>query len=392
MVCSVPLKENRTIVHFMPCCAIHSVGGNTVMHRLDRLREILRHRGLQNSILHGLRRLLAYRNITLFGPDMIRINPMSAICNHRCSMCWLQTIPEDTRKNLIRQDQHDRMNAPDYDRIFRNMPAGLREVNVVGGGEPLLHPEIHTILRSIKRNGFRGSLITNGTNLTPELAETLVDIRWDLVRISVSAGDRDTYRLVQGVDRFDRLIRNIRILNRFRSANPPPRMHLSVFHVLQRDNISNPAPLFGIAEQMEADSIEFDPLIPLNPDLALSRDELATAIEELPKTAARSPVPSNLSEIVSTFRKQLEVNDTRTAFIPARRCSVGYDQCFIHANGDVYPCCFSDEKMGNLKSTSFREIWHGKQFKAFRRRLMSGKFAYYCIEKQCSLPGVLLNR
>ncbi len=307
------------------------------MNHLDRFHEILRHRGMRNSAIHGIRRMLAYRNITLFGPDMIRINPMSAICNHRCSMCWLQTIPEDTRKNLIRQDQHERMNAPDYDRLLRSMPAGLREVNVVGGGEPLLHPEIHSIFRSIKRRGYRGSLITNGTNLTPELAEDLTNIQWDHIRISISAGDRDTYHRVQGVDRFDRLIRNVRILNRFRSTKSRPRMHLSVFHVLQRDNISNPSLLFGIAEQLEADFIEFDPLIPLNPDLALSHDELATAIELLPKTAARSSVPSNVSEIVSNLRKQLEVNDIRTAFIPARRCSVGYDQCFIQQTAMCIP-------------------------------------------------------
>lgn len=362
------------------------------MNWVDRYREILQHRRVANSILHGIRRLLAYRNFSVFGPDMIRINPMGAICNHRCSMCWIQTVPDDYRRMLIQRDQIDRLSALDYQKLLQNMPLGLREVNVVGGGEPLLHPEIETIFRLIKRNGLKGSLITNGTNLTPEMARTLVKIRWENIRISVSAGDRETYRRVQGVDRFDRLIENIRVLNHHRRGMKNPRMKLSVFHVLHRDSIRNPDILFKVAEQMEADFIEFDPFIPLNPDLIPSREDISFAVSELPRLAKASSVPSNSAEIVMNLRNQLKAVATSGEFIPARRCSVGYDQCFIHANGDVFPCCFSNENMGNLRTMSFRDIWFGELYRNFRKRLMNGTFAYYCIEKQCSLPGVLLDR
>jgi len=77
------------------------------------------------------------------------------------------------------------------------------------------------------------------------------------------------------------------------------------------------------------------------------------------------------------------------AWVPGRRCSIGFDQSFVTAAGEVVPCCFSDEHMGRLDEASFDQIWNGARYAAFRRRLISGDFASYCISNRCSLPGVL---
>jgi MoaA/NifB/PqqE/SkfB family radical SAM enzyme len=76
-------------------------------------------------------------------------------------------------------------------------------------------------------------------------------------------------------------------------------------------------------------------------------------------------------------------------FVPGKRCAVGFDQTFITSFGDVRPCCFSDEDMGNVRERTFREIWWGPRYSDFRRRLISGSFAKYCSENRCTLPSVL---
>jgi hypothetical protein len=45
--------------------------------------------------------------------------------------------------------------------------------------------------------------------------------------------------------------------------------------------------------------------------------------------------------------------------------------------------------MGNLKEKSLVEIWRSPQYNAFRKRLMNGRFAPYCIINRCQLTGVL---
>ena len=45
-------------------------------------------------------------------------------------------------------------------------------------------------------------------------------------------------------------------------------------------------------------------------------------------------------------------------------------------DGKVVPCCFDKDAehiMGDLNEKSFREIWHGEKFKAFRSSVLKGR-------------------
>jgi hypothetical protein len=42
-----------------------------------------------------------------------------------------------------------------------------------------------------------------------------------------------------------------------------------------------------------------------------------------------------------------------------------------------------------VKNESFATIWNNKKYDNFRKRLINGKFAKYCITNRCALPGVL---
>jgi radical SAM protein with 4Fe4S-binding SPASM domain len=52
-----------------------------------------------------------------------------------------------------------------------------------------------------------------------------------------------------------------------------------------------------------------------------------------------------------------------------------------HANvitwdGLVVPCCFDKDaqhRLGDLKTESFKEIWHSSSYKSFRQNIMKGR-------------------
>jgi MoaA/NifB/PqqE/SkfB family radical SAM enzyme len=69
--------------------------------------------------------------------------------------------------------------------------AGVSGLQLTGGGEPLLNPAHHQIMRRALELGFKCSLVSNGLAMTPELIGTLADFAW--VRISVDAGNEETY-------------------------------------------------------------------------------------------------------------------------------------------------------------------------------------------------------
>jgi len=349
-------------------------------------------RGILNIGLHGLRRIGTLMHKALVGPCQIRLNPFSYICNHKCFMCNLQNLSLEDLRNLKQLDYREALALQDYKAILMNHQSGLISINITGGGEPLLHPDIIDIMGEVKKHDIKGSLITNGTRLNQKFSQQIIDMKWDGIRISIHAGDPETYQNVSGVDKFQELIENLIFFNEYRQRRSSnSTCQLILFNVIQRENIAAIEKIFETAEKIGADHIEFERLIPFDRKFKLTMHELASARDKLTGCAKISGISCNLESILKQIQTEISDIQGTQSFRPAKRCSVGFDQVFITAQGDVYPCCFSNEKMGNVRNQSLKSIWNNALFAEFRQRLISGQFANYCYENRCALPGVLHN-
>jgi len=86
----------------------------------------------------------------------------------------------------------------------------------VCGGEPTLHPSFDRFARDLASHTKFLSVVTNGQWKKPEIADTLV--RWfDLIEVSVDAGGKSQYEHARVGASFDRLERNLELLNRRRA-------------------------------------------------------------------------------------------------------------------------------------------------------------------------------
>ena len=332
--------------------------------------------------------MLAGRALT--GPYLLRINPMGALCNHTCPMCWRQHHDPDEMMERQRLDRDGVLRLADYRRLFDGMPWGLEEVDLTGGGEPLLHPDALEIMAEIKRRGWRGYLITNGSLLNEEASRRLVEMRWDTVRVSVHAGERELFRKIHGVDRFDELRKNLETYTRLRlKAGAAGRCRLAIFNVIQRENIGGIEGMFTFAHEVGANEIVFDKVIPYVPEDDLTPEELREAARRIEAGARAARVPGNYEEMLGKLAVEEGVRREDGVFRPAARCSVGFDEAYINASGELIPCCLSGETMGDLKTQSFRAIWYGPKYADFRKRLIAGKFADYCVKLRCAMKHVL---
>ena len=400
--------------------------------------------GPRGAVTHGLRRASAMTERALLGPAQMRINPMGAVCNHTCPMCWLQQMSDVEKKAVFKADRANGLTLAEYERLLASVPPGLTEVNVVGGGEPLVHPDARGILAAIKRRKVRGYLISNGSLLDEDLARAMIAMHWDLVRVSTHAGDPDTYELVQGVRHFDRVLQNLATYDRLRrEAGRARTCKLHVHHVIQRENLETIPAMFEFGVRTGADHVVFERVFALSPEIRLTRSELARAEQLLAEGAAAARVSSNAVEIAAQLRAEqadapeeplaapqeagpasppgpapeavaedvaapsvplVQAEPTEPSspapaevvipppaepFRPANRCSVGFDSTFIHSNGDVLPCCFSNEVLGNVREQPFSEIWFGEKYRDFRKRLIRGEFADYCSNVRCNLRTFL---
>ncbi len=55
------------------------------------------------------------------------------------------------------------------------------------------------------------------------------------------------------------------------------------------------------------------------------------------------------------------------------------DFIYVNVNGNVHPCCLSEEQiMGNLLEQNLEEIWHGKRFKYLRKHQETFSYCRKC--------------
>jgi radical SAM protein with 4Fe4S-binding SPASM domain len=84
---------------------------------------------------------------------------------------------------------------------------------LITGGEPMLRPDFPEIYLHIKEKGIIPTLFTNGTMVSPEIAELLAEWQPFWVEVSIYGATRETYESVTGVSgSYERCLRGIRLL------------------------------------------------------------------------------------------------------------------------------------------------------------------------------------
>jgi MoaA/NifB/PqqE/SkfB family radical SAM enzyme len=130
-------------------------------------------------------RLVAYLDGRIPPPVTVEMD-LTDRCSHRCPRC----------AGGRGKGELTAIEAIDY---VRQLAAyEVRGLTLTGGGEPTLHRGLPDVLAEAHYLGLECGLITNGSAVTPELAERVAaTCTW--VRVSIDAGDPDLYRYSHGM-------------------------------------------------------------------------------------------------------------------------------------------------------------------------------------------------
>jgi SynChlorMet cassette radical SAM/SPASM protein ScmF len=188
------------------------------------------------------------------GNDKQRTYPLNQIyfyltegCNLKCRHCWIAPKYQSPDNPFPSLD-------PDLFRsiIEQAKPLGLSGVKLTGG-EPLLHPHIHEILDTVRSEGLRLTVETNGIFCTPELAEKMkTTCENPFVSVSIDGADAETHEWVRGVEGcFEAALEGVRNLV---NAGFKPQIIMA----LMRRNKEQMEAVVRLAEQLGAGSIKFN--------------------------------------------------------------------------------------------------------------------------------------
>lgn len=325
------------------------------------------------------------------GPLWVQIG-IANPCNHRCIMCWDHPtyVPEGSPYPTVRSQKfYEEHPEIDRDRGFMELEMleeliddlhnlGTQRVELVGRGEPMMHPKFERVLEILKGHRFSVGIATNGSLLNRTRCEHIVNFSLDRIRVSLDAGTRETYPHIHGratPEDYDRVIHNLKALREIKEfhAKSVPRVTLSF--VISRLNCNEGFKMIDKGNDVGADQLVFKYAVPY-PNIEfieLTKEEKRNFSSQLPTFMERAKsygidlkVEPPIGDMTAEPRLYHKKTETVYSKIP---CYIGWYFALITAEGSVSACCQCMEQMGDLKNQRFRDIWFTDRYADFREKM-----------------------
>jgi radical SAM protein with 4Fe4S-binding SPASM domain len=226
------------------------------------------------------------------------------------------------------------------------------------GGEPLLREELEDMIRFARACGLQVNLITNGILASPERARALFDAGLRTAQVSIEAPDAATHdTLTARPGSFERTLAGIRCLQQ---AGVSVQTNTTVTAV----NASMVARMPRFLKSIGVTRFAMNLYLPSSVDELLVPYSRAGAVIEAVKAAAKaedmtfywySPIPHCHYNTIAHG-------------LGNKSCAAMDGLLSVSPSGDVLPCSSFPEPMGNLLTTSFREIWFSERARYFKTK------------------------
>ncbi len=196
-------------------------------------------------------------------PTTIRLEA-SSHCQLRCPSCPTTTghIHPAVGSGFLK--------LADFRRLLDENPQ-IRRIELSNYGEIFLNPALPEILREGHRRGV-AMTAKNGVNLNnvrPEALEAVVRYRLRAMNCSIDGASNETYKIYRRRGNFDRVIANIREINRWKKELGSEYPRLSWQFIIFGHNEHEIAAARRMAAEL---NMEFHPKLTWDPDFSPIRD------------------------------------------------------------------------------------------------------------------------
>jgi heme b synthase len=251
-----------------------------------------------------------------------------------------------------------------------------KPIIILTGGEPLLRSDIFKLARYGTEKGHRMVMAVNGTLVTETIAKKLADA--GIRRISVSldgatAGSHDSFRKVKGA--FEGTLLGIQ---RIKEAG----IEFQINTTITRKNLDQIPKIQKLAVELGAVAHHIFLLVPTGRGKYIVDQEINAAEyeqtlnwfydqkENAPLQLKATCAPHYYRILRQRAQEEGKTISFQTHGLDAvtRGCLGGIGFCFISHTGIVQPCGYLDLNCGDIRQTSFADIWsHSNIFSSLRK-------------------------
>ena len=254
-------------------------------------------------------------------------------CNLRCIYCY----------NSSGRKQHNELSLDEIlNAVEQGIDLGVRRIIIIGGGEPMLHPQLLAIIKHARRRALGIDLFTNGTLITAEWAQTLYEHGVEpVVKLnSLRAAVQDMLATRPGT--FDSIQRGLE--NLLRAGYPDPDHALGIESIVCRANLAEMPEMWRWAR--DRGIVPYFEMITFQ-GRARERQDLNVSVEALERL---------FKTLAAIDREHYGLDWEPHPPIAALSCSRHEYSCTLTASGAIQPCTGVDIKIGDIRHAPLGEI------------------------------------
>jgi AdoMet-dependent heme synthase len=282
---------------------------------------------------------------------------LTAACNLKCVHC--RACPAEERSP-------DELSTKEGKKLLEDIASYASPAIVLSGGEPLVRPDVFELAEYGTAIGLRMLLATNGTMVTPEIAQKIHDVGIQRVSVSIDGSNgatHDAFRRIPGA--FDAAWKGI---ENIKAVGVPFQINTSV----GKHNIDELPSILELAVERGAVALHIFLLVPTGCGKEMSDDEMIEPAEYenvlnwFYDRSKDSPIALKATCAPHYFRVMRQrakaegikiTPETHGMEAMTKGCLAGSGVCFISHVGEVFPCGYLPISAGNVRKTSFERIW-----------------------------------
>lgn len=327
-------------------------------------------------------------------PTHVQIE-ITTFCNMDCLSCG--------RRYLVDKGHH--MLFDDFKCIYNQIKP--KNINLSGLGEPLLNPEIFKMIEYCRINGSVVNFPTN-LSLSEKIIEKLVDTQIDQLKVSIDASTPEMFRMVRRSEKFNILLRNIRLINRIKKEKGFKKPEIRFNFALQKYNIDELPKLLTLAKELEVSTIYIQYLNYFSVEkekeelCGFNLQKLREILNISEQIARNNGIKTNISNWKRNMNRYYNKMLPKDQFVPNNiKCNFPWVSTFIDVYGNVKPCpTFVWERnaksLGNCLEQPFRKIWNSEPNKKLRwelkRNIRSNPICKRCVPPNIQDMKLILQK
>lgn len=300
------------------------------------------------------------------------------LCCEQCHACSGRPLPGE-------------LDTEEGKRLLDSMAAiGEFRMLALGGGEPLVRPDIFDLVAYARSLGLEISIATNGTLLTLEMAREFKKMGVANIAIGLNANDELIHEQITRVPgSFEQTRQGI-------YATKEAGMNLQFNTTVMKENRGAIPGILDFASEVGAQIVLLYQLVPEgrgDEEMELSIKEYRGLTEMIAEKQKRNRAiieptcsPQYWAYLMNHNGSKPSKLGMKLAETLFKGCVAGSGLCYIKADGEVWPCPFVPISAGNVRQQSLDEIWYKSElFQSLRdRERLTGekcgpcRFKYIC--------------